>query len=106
MRKYVEYKLDKTRNLKLGMVALSKIKNKLGKSINKIDFEDEMDFNEIAVILWAAMSHEDSELTPEKVMELIDEYSSIPKALEIMAETMNEAFGNEQQGNDQRTADK
>ena len=51
MNKYVEYKLDKTRNVRIGMVALTKIKNALGKSINKIDLENDMDFYEVAVIL-------------------------------------------------------
>lgn len=93
MRNFVEYKLDKTRNIKLGMVALSKIKQKLGKSINKIDLENDMDFYEVAVILWAGLVHEDKELTPELLMELIDEHSDIQSALEKMGEAMTEAFG-------------
>lgn len=91
--KYTEYKLDKTRNLRLGMVALNKVKDKLGMSISKIDFTGDVDFYAVAVILWAGMVHEDSELTPDKVMELVDEHSDIPTALKVMGEIMQEAFG-------------
>lgn len=102
MKKYVEYKLDKVRNIKIGMAALNKIKHKLGKSINKIDLENDMDFYEVAVILWSGMVHEDAELTPDKVMDLVDEYSDIPTALKMMGDAMNEAFGSP---NEVRTAE-
>ena len=92
-KKFIPFVLDKTRNLRYGMVALTRIEKKLGKPFAKIDFENEMTYAEIAGILWAGMVHEDAELTPEKVAELIDEYSDIPTALAAMSEAMQEAFG-------------
>ena len=92
-KKFLPIILDKTRNLSYGMVALMKIEKKLGKPFAKLDFENEMTYEEIANILWAGLSHEDSTLTPEKVAELIDEYSDIQTAIEAMGKAMQEAFG-------------
>lgn len=92
-KKFTPLVLDKTRNLRYGMVALTKIEKKLGKPFTKIDFENEMTYAEIADILWAGLSHEDPELTPEKVAELIDDYSDIQTAITTMGEAMQEAFG-------------
>lgn len=92
-KKFLPIILDKTRNLSYGMVALMKIEKKLGKPFAKIDFENEMTYEEIANILWAGLSHEDPALTPEIVAELIDEYSDIQTAIEAMGKAMQEAFG-------------
>lgn len=92
-KKFIPLELDKTRNLRYGMVALTKIEKKIGKPFAKIDFENEMTYSEIATILWAGLSHEDPELTPEKVAELIDEHSDIQTAITAMGEAMQEAFG-------------
>jgi len=92
-KKFLPIILDKTRNLSYGMVALMKIEKKLGKPFAKIDFENEMTYEEIANILWAGLSHEDPTLTPEIVAELIDEYSNIQTAIEAMGQAMQEAFG-------------
>ena len=92
-KKFLPIILDKTRNLSYGMVALMKIEKKLGKPFAKLDFENEMTYEEIANILWAGLSHEDSTLTPEIVAELIDEYSNIQTAIEAMGQAMQEAFG-------------
>ena len=92
-KKFLPIILDKTRNLRYGMVALMKIEKKLGKPFSKIDFENEMTYEEIANILWAGLSHEDPTLTPEIVAELIDDYSDIQTAITVMGEAMQEAFG-------------
>lgn len=92
-KKYVSYELDKARNIRLGMVAMNNIKNKLGKTINELDFENKVDTYEIATVLWSGMVHEDNTLTVERVMELIDEHSNIMEAINKMTETMTEAFG-------------
>lgn len=93
-KKFVEIKLDKTRNMRLGMVAMIKIEKKLGKKISQLSFDGEMSFEEISTILWAGLVHEDAELTPEKVAELVDEYSEVATAMAVMGEAMQEAFGN------------
>ena len=92
--KYTEIKLDKTRNLRYGMVALIKIEKKLGKPFSKIDFDGgDITYEEVATIIWGGLVHEDPTLTPEKVAELIDEHSDITSAMVTMGEAMQEAFG-------------
>ncbi len=92
-KKFVPIELDKTRNLRYGMVALIKLEKRMGKPFAKIDFENEMNYEEVATIIWGGLSHEDPDLTPEKVAMLIDDYSDIPTALAAMGEAMQEAFG-------------
>jgi hypothetical protein len=92
-KKFVPIELDKTRNMRFGMVALIRLEKKLGKPFAKIDFENEMTYEEVATIIWGGLVHEDPDLTPEKVAELIDDYSDIQTALKVMGEAMQEAFG-------------
>ena len=93
MNKFTEIKLDKTRNLRFGMVAIMKIEKKIGKPFSKIDFENEMTYEELAIIMWGGLVHEDPELTPDKVAELIDEHSDIATAITAMGEAMTSSFG-------------
>ena len=89
---YVPIKLDKVRNFRYGMKAISLIEKKFKKPISKIDY-DNLTMEDAAVIIWAGLVHEDKNLTPDKVMDLVDEYSNL---VEVMAEAMkaiNEAFG-------------
>lgn len=89
---FVPVQLDKMRNLRYGMKAISLIEKKFGKSIAKIDMDD-MTMEEIATFIWAGLVHEDKELTPEKVMELVDDYSTVQAVMEKVSEAMNLAFG-------------
>lgn len=89
---YTPIVLDKARNLRFGMKALSLVEKKLGKNIAKVDFEN-LTLEEVAVLVWAALSHEDKELTPDRVMDLVDEYSSIQAVVEALAIAINESFG-------------
>lgn len=93
MKKFVSIELDKTRNLRFGMTALMKIEEKLGRPFSQIDFEHELQYKDLAIILWAGLVHEDSTLTFDKVAELIDDYSDIQTAMQKMGEAMQEAFG-------------
>lgn len=93
MKKYVGIELDKQRNLRFGMVALMKIEEKLGKPFSQIDFEFGLQYSDLAVIIWAGLVHEDKTLTPDKVAELIDDYSDIQTVMVKMGEAMTEAFG-------------
>jgi hypothetical protein len=88
---FVIYQLDKARNLRFNMKALALIEKKLNMKIAKLN-EESVGINEIAVILWAGLQHEDNTLTPEKVMDLIDEHSSIDEASEKIAEGFNVFF--------------
>lgn len=89
---FVPVQLDKMRNLRYGMKAISLIEKKFGKSIAKIDMDD-MTMEEIATFIWAGLVHEDKELTPDKVMELVDNFSTVQVVMEKVSEAMNLAFG-------------
>lgn len=84
--------LDKMRNFRYGMKAISLIEKKLGKPISKIDM-DNLTMEDAAVMIWAGLVHEDPELTPERVMDLVDEYSDIQTVLTAMGEAFQGAFG-------------
>lgn len=84
--------LDKTRNLRYGMRALSLIEKKLKKPVAKIDMEN-LTMEDTATIIWAGLQHEDKDLTPEKVMDLVDDHSDIQTVLTAMGEAFAGAFG-------------
>lgn len=92
MKKYVAIELDKTRNLRFGMQALMRIEDKLNKPFASINFEKEMKYSELSVIIWAGLVHEEPELTPESVANLIDEFTDIQTAMEKVGEAMTNAF--------------
>jgi hypothetical protein len=94
---YTPIELDKVRNFRYGMKAVSLIEKSLGKSVSKLDF-DNLTMEDTATIMWAGLVHEDKELTPDKVMNLIDDHSNIQSAVEIMGKAFDEAFG----GNDKK----
>jgi hypothetical protein len=89
---FYSIKLDKIRNLKYGMKAISLIEKKFKKPIAKIDMEN-LTMEDTSIMIWAGLQHEDRELTPEKVMDLIDEYSTITTAIQEMGEAFQGAFG-------------
>ena len=91
---YHPIKLDKVRNFKYGMKAINLIEKKYGKPIMEIDgIEDgKITMEDYANLIWAGLAHEDPELTPEKVMDLVDEYSSIAKVSKIMWQALNDVF--------------
>lgn len=89
---YVPIKLDKVRNFRYGMKAISLIEKKFKKPISKIDY-DNLTMEDAAVIIWAGLVHEDKDLTPDKVMELIDEYSNLTDAMGAMSEALMGSFG-------------
>lgn len=98
-------KLDKMRNLRYGMKAISLIEESLGKPTAKIDMEN-MTMKDAATIIWAGLAHEDKELTPDKVMDLIDDNSTISEATEAMAKVLEGAFGGNEEKNSKRVAGK
>jgi hypothetical protein len=73
------------------MKALNIIEKRLGHSINKLDMEN-LTMEHTAVIMWGGLVHEDAELTPEKVMDLVDEHSNLQSAAEIMGQAFDAAF--------------
>jgi len=89
---YTPILLDRTRNLRYGMKALNLIEKKVGKSISKIDL-DNLTMEDTANVLWAGLVHEDKELTPDMVIDLIDEHSDLTTAITAMAQAFQDSFG-------------
>ncbi len=91
---YYPIELDKTRNLKFGMRAINLVEKKFGKPIMSIEGMENgmLSMEQYATLLWAGLSHEDKELTPDKVMDLVDEYSTLSKASKMLWEALNEVF--------------
>lgn len=88
---FIPYKLDKVRNLRYGMVALSLFEDTTGKEMLSLDF-NKVSIRDLGALIFVGLYHEDKELTPEKVMELIDDYSTIEEAAELMGKAIDEAF--------------
>lgn len=89
---YYPIQLDKSRNLRYGMRALSLIEKKLKKPISKVD-TDNLTMEETAVLIWAGLVHEDKNLTPDRVMDLVDEYSNFNAVMQVFGEALQGAFG-------------
>ena len=88
---YTLIELDKTRNMRLNMRALSMVEKKLGITVANLNM-DKMSMEAVATIIWAGLMHEDNTLTVEKVMDLIDEFSNVKTAMNKMMEAFSEAF--------------
>ena len=85
--------IDKGRNLRYGMKALSLIEKKFKKPLSSIDFEN-MTIEETVIIIWAGLVHEDPGLSPDKLLDLIDESGvKMDTLANAMTEALNEAFG-------------
>ncbi len=95
---YYPIELDKVRNLKYGMKAISLVEKKFKKPIMKIEGmqDGSLSMEEYAVIIWAGLTHEDKNLTPDRVMDLIDEHSSLKKVSKEMWNALNEVFANDE----------
>lgn len=89
---YYPIELDKVRNFKYGMKAISLIEKKLKKPISQIDM-DNLTMEDAAVIIWAGLQHEDKGLTPDKVMDLVDDYSNVQTVMIAMDKAFAAAFG-------------
>jgi len=92
MSKFITYELDRPRNLRFGMKAIAMIEDSLGTKISKLDLSD-IGIKDLAVFLWAGLAHEDKELTVSKVMDLIDDYSSIQDATDHLSHALEACFG-------------
>lgn len=90
---FVPVKLDKMRNLRFGMKALSKIEDILGKPLAKLNLEN-LTISEMATIIWAGLEHEDKALTPDIVMDLIDDHSDIQTVAGLLGKAVQEGMGN------------
>lgn len=102
---FTPIKLDKIRNLRYGMKAISLIEKRMKKSVSQIDMEA-LSMEDAATFLWAGLAHEDKDLTVDKVMDLVDEHSTIPEALAAMGEAFTAAFGAPKEADDPKNEQK
>ena len=91
---YYPIELDRERTLKYGMRAIDLIEKKFKKPIMKIEGmqDGSLSMNEYSILIWAGLVHEDRGLTPDKVMDLIDEHSSLKIISKEMWLAFNEVF--------------
>lgn len=92
---YTPIELDKTRNFKYGMRAISLVEKKFKKPIMQVDLKN-LTMEEMATIIWAGLVHEDKNLSTERVMDLIDDHSNVTKVFDIAGEALNKAFVGEE----------
>lgn len=88
--------LDRERIFKYGMKAISLVEKKFKKPIAKIDMES-LTMEDTAVLIWAGLFHEDAQLTPDKVMTLVDDYSNMTDVMEIVGQAMEGAFASKKE---------
>lgn len=90
---YTPIELDKARNLRYGMKALDLIEKKFCKNLSSIDFEN-LTIEQTVTIVWAGLVHEDKDLTPGKLLDIIDASNiKFDVIAEAMNKALNEAFG-------------
>lgn len=104
---YIPVELDKTRNILLGFQALQLFKKITGKSLAKLDYENEDMEDYIPVLFYSGLVHEDKELTLEETTKLIDKHLGVNGAIKMLPEILEETFGKEEEAkNAQRAAKK
>jgi hypothetical protein len=88
---FVPIKLDKPRNFKFSMKVISNIEEQFGKQLMEIPGmgNGQLTMKNYATVMCEGLKHEDPDLTPDKVMDLIDEYSDIMTVSEAMWKALN-----------------
>ena len=92
MKHGITINLDKPRTLRYGINALAKIEDLTNKPLVKLDLKN-VGIKDLLIITYAGLCHEDSNLTIEKVGDIIDEYSSLGEIEEKVGEALTLAFG-------------
>jgi len=62
---FIPYKLDRVRNLRYGMRAMSLFEETTGKEMTSMDF-NRVSIKDLATIIWVGLYHEDKDLTVEQ----------------------------------------
>lgn len=100
---YYPITLDKVRNLRYNMRAIDSLEKKLKKRVGDIEgvTTGNLSMQEYATFIWAGLVHEDKDLTPDKVMDLIDEYSSLREVTKEMWDAFNAMYaGDDTEGSE------
>lgn len=94
MNKLVNIELDKTRHIYFGFKAQGITEKMLGiKSFLKYDGEN-MSISDIGIILYAGLVWEDSDLTLEKVIDLVDQHSDTVTIINATSQAIQNAMSN------------
>ena len=88
----VIYTLDQDRSLKLGFRGIAKLEKVFGENVDKWNLK-ELTFDQVAQILAESLRRELPDITADKVIDLIDDYSDINTAIKKTFECINETFG-------------
>jgi len=88
----VIYTLDQDRSLKLGFRGIARLEKVFGENVDKWNLKD-LSFDQVAEILAESLRRELPDITADKVMDLIDDYSDINTAIKKTFESINETFG-------------
>lgn len=94
-------KLDKEREIKFNMRAISRAEKLLGQSIIKSAQDPTMEV--IAGLTLAGISHEKNSFTIDEIMDLIDEHTTIQDVTEQVLTALSEAMGTSE-GGDEKNA--
>lgn len=89
---FTPIQLDKMRNLRYGMKALSLVESQIGMPLAELKM-DKLTMKQTAAFIWAGLVHEDNTLTPDSVMDLIDDYSNIAEAAELLGKAIEASMG-------------
>jgi len=94
MSQFVPIDLDKVRNLRIGIKASKIIQDELKKPLMEAlnDFVEKFDINTLVWITYAGLVHEDEKLTFDKVLDLIDEHSTIEEVTEKLNKAIEIGF--------------
>lgn len=85
-KKMVKVELDKERNLYFSLNSLEIIEELTGKTIDKLG--EGMSISMLKAVVYAGLIHEDKDLTPEMVGELVGF-----EDIQMLSEAIGEAFG-------------
>jgi hypothetical protein len=93
MNKFVEFKIDKVRKFRLGMMAQKRIEDKFNKAFGKIDHEN-LRVEDFAFMIWSCLDQADREKTePDQFLEILDENLSLKEIYELFGKITEAAFG-------------
>jgi lipoate synthase len=88
----VIYQLEKEHALKLGFKGIARLEKVFEANVDKWNLK-ELSFEQVAEILAEALRREIPDITADKVMDLIDDYSDINTAIQKAFECIGETFG-------------
>lgn len=90
---YTPIMLDKMRNFRYSMRALSLIEKSFKKPLARIEF-GALTIEETMTVVWAGLVHEDNNLTPDVLLDIMDQHGvKFDDLVDAMTTAINEAFG-------------